>query len=558
MILRGLLLLLFFVLTTLPTFAQSSLVPVYHEVYDWLHYQRISGNAERYNYEALPLTRGQITKVLNQIEPSALSYGQRKNLDSYLREFSTDSTRKYSTNSYIQGDEKAYPRIKNLILSEEEPHVYVWADDKSTIALDWVVGRGAVYVEDGEVSYNSPYYTYGAIRSYGTFYDLFGYHYEQWRAVDVGDDEAFNYIPFLTRNWKTLVGIGSNKHHLENFVGFSKDIFSLHIGRGMLKYGVGDRNNLVFSRESIPFDWIRFNINSKYVDYSVIHGNLSWKPVQSPLEGSPGQLTRVAPNRFTIHQRIQFQPTKWITFGFYELINYSNRKAEIAYINPVNRLSIMEWEMQDQDNGFAGFEGTLRPIKGLELFGEILIDDLGDAKDIFRFNTKFSNSNFARYAGINYATPIGLILKSTYQRIDPSMYAHKYALNAHAEKGIGLGSQVGPNAEEFRIGLEQWLTNRTRISFNYTYTRQGRNYTDDQGNFVDVGGSINDSYVAGNRKPTTFMAGDLHRWNEIDFGIQSDFWRGVRFSLDLRYRTMLEGEQLNDLFFINSTIIVGY
>lgn len=48
----------------------------------------------------------------------------------------------------------------------------------------------------------------------------------------------------------------------------------------------------------------------------------------------------------------------------------------------------MEWELQDQDNGFAGFEGVLRPFDGLELFGEILVDDLGDAKDLFRWEEK--------------------------------------------------------------------------------------------------------------------------------------------------------------------------
>ena len=45
------------ILTVQNGLSQASLVPVYHQVYDWMHYQRVRGNAPVYNYEALPLTR---------------------------------------------------------------------------------------------------------------------------------------------------------------------------------------------------------------------------------------------------------------------------------------------------------------------------------------------------------------------------------------------------------------------------------------------------------------------------------------------------------------------
>ncbi len=545
--------------------SQASLVPVYHQVYDWMHYQRVRGNAPLYNYEALPLTRGQITSILSQIDEGKLNKGDQHVRHSYLREFSVDSLKKYESNSFIQGSDKFYNRGKDLLFSDEEPHLYVWDEENATIAFDWFPGRGAVFVEDGDINYSAPYYTIGGVRSYGTFSNTIGYHYEQWRAVQVGDTEAFLYLPFLTRNYKALRELNINKHHLNTSAGFHKGYWSVHIGRGMLKYGVGQRNNLVYSRESIPFDWVRLNINSKYIKYSLIHGFLSWdnRP-RREVEGFDGLYTRTSPNRFTVHQRIQFQPAEWISFSFYELINYSNRKIELAYINPVNRLSIMEWELQDQDNGFAGFEGILRPFDGLELFGEILIDDLGDAKDLFRWEEKkASNSTFARYLGFNYALKTGTVLSSSYQRVEPSIYAHKFPLNTHAEKGIGLGSQVGPNGDELSFQIEQWLSHRTRVLIRYDYDRHGLNYFDSNGDFVDAGGDINDSYYIDPDtqqiiRATEYLEGDLHRWNRLTVEATYEPWRGVRLKGEYSLRSMLEGEQLNDLSIFNFTLQFGY
>lgn len=559
--------LLFFFSLQAEAIAQASLVPVYHQVYDWLHYQRVLGNAPRYNYEALPLTRGQITEILASISPSTLSKADNHVRTSYLREFSVDSLKKYETNSLLQGSDKVYNRLYRLIFSEEEGHVYVWDDDRATIAFDWFPGRGAVFVEDGDQNYTSPYYTYGGIRTYGTFYGVLGFHYEQWRAVQVGDDEAFFYLPFLTRNWKSLISKESiNKHHLETFVGYHKDYWSVHIGRGTLKYGVGQRNNLVYSREGIPFDWFRFNINSKYVDFTSILGFLSWtsRPVRE-VDGYENLFTATSPNRFTVHQRIQFQPAHWISLGFYELINYSNRKIELGYLNPINRLSIMEWEMQDQDNGFAGFEGVLRPFSGMELFGEILIDDLGEVKDVFRFEkTKYVNSTFGRFMGLNYATRFGSVVSATYQRIDPNLYAHKFQLNTHADKGIGLGSQIGPNGDELSIGLTQWLSHRTRIQVRYDYDRHGMNYYDEEGNLIeDFGGDINDSYYI---DPDTgkiirawkgFLSGDQHRWNRYTIEATYSPWRNITLTAEYSFRYMLEGEQLNNLSIFNVTFLIA-
>lgn len=550
-------------MSTTTGFGQASLVPSYHQVYDWLHYQRVMGHAPYYNYEVLPLTRGQITKVLAGINDEDLNQADKRTRHSYLREFSVDSLRKYTTSSLLQGEDKVYNRFVDVVLSDEEPHVYVWDNEKATIAFDAFVNPASTFVSDGDQDFNSPFYNAVVFRSYGSIFGIAGYHYEHYALSYTNELRTFGYLPFYSRNAKYVLN-GDSMHHFEGYAGFHKDFWSFFIGRGTLKHGVGKRDNLVFSREGIPFDWVRLNIDTKYIDYSKVVGFLTWQPRQVQLEEFGGIYGRVSPSRYTVYHRIQFQPASWISFGYYEMVNYSNREFEITYVNPVTRLTFMEFEQDDQDNGFAGFDGTLRPIKGLEIYGEILVDDLGFTSDLLRWNKdkrKGANSNFAHHLGISYALKTGQVFNINYQKVDPNIYAHKFPLNAHSESGFGLGSQIGPNGDELSFNFDQWFSLRSKLSLGYSFNRHGLNFFDEGGEFVDAGGDINDSYFIdpdnGIIRASEFLGGDLHEWNR--FSAQFDYypWRSIKLSADLSYRNITLGEQLEDLMILTFGITIG-
>ncbi len=553
-------------LTPKTGFTQASLVPVYHPVYDWLHYQRVRGNAPLYNYEALPLTRQQITTILANIEPGKISKSDDKNRHSYLREFSVDSLRSQESYTLFKGPGTWYERWYNGILGDIEPHIYVWDNEIATLAIDMFVTPSSTFVADGDETINSPYYTTTAVRAYGTLSNYWGFHYEQYTVGYSADLNTFQYIPFFGRNAKYILN-NDSMNHFEGFAGYQKNYLSIHLGRGLLKYGVGKKNNLVYSREGIPFDWLRFNINTKHFKYSLIHGFLTWPTGQTLIDGFDQLYTKTSPSRYTVHQRIEFQPAHWITFSYYDLVNYSNREIELTYINPVNRLALMEFEQDDQDNGFVGISGTLRPIPGLEFYAEMLVDDLHSTADLFRWNKRDgapedNKSTFGRHLGVSYATKTGQVFNVDYQRVDPSVYAHRFELNAHSESGFGLGSQIGPNGDELAFNFDQWLALRTRFSVGYSLSRHGLNYFDSEGNFVDAGGDINDSYYV---DPTTqqlvkasnFLEGDIHKWSTLYFEVAYEPFRAIKLKTSISYRNMTSGEQLNDLTIINFGITFG-
>ena len=547
-------------------FSQVSLVPVYHQVYDWLHYQRVLGNAPLYNYESLPLTRGQITKILVDINVNDISSFDKRTRDSYLREFSADSLEKYNSFSLIQGQEKIIPRFKKWIFSDDEPHIYAWKSKESNAVFDFSFNPSSTIVSDDDKDINSPFYFTTMMRSYGTHHNLVGFHFEQHNVSYTGNNKTFEYIPFLGRSAKYLLN-KQDMQHFEAYTSLHKNHWSIAIGRGTLKDGVGRRNSLVYSRESIPFDWIRLSIDSKYIDYTSVTGFLTWRPRQNEVDGYPGIMSRTSPSRYTVMHKVQFQPTKWITFGYYEMVNYSNREFELSYLNPATRLALMEFEQDDQDNGFAGILGTLRPLKGLELYAEILVDDLGVTRDILKINSKKRtaiNSNFAHTIGGIYALNSGQVLTVNYQKVDPNVYAHKFQFNAHAEEGFSLGSQIGPNADEWSFNIDQWFSLRSKLTLGYTINRHGLNYYDSEENFVDSGGDVNNSYYIDTetgkivRAPVQdFLKGDLHEWNTFYGEFVYEIWRGLTLKIDASYRKMNRGEQIKDLLITTVGLKIG-
>ncbi len=536
-------------------YAQSSLVPVYHQVYDWLHYQRVLGNSPQYNYESLPLTRGQITNILASIEDDNISSSDKRTKHSYLREFSADTLEKYKYASFFTG--KGNPILRHIEYrkTDEEHHVYTWNSDESNAVFDVILNPSSTIISDNNQDVSSPFYLVTVLRSYGTFRGLAGFHVEQYGVTSNVDGQTFTYIPFLGRNAKFLRN-NDSMEHFEAFASLHKNDWSFAVGRGTLKNGVGKKNSLIYSREGIPFDWIRFNIDSKYIDYTSVMGFLTWTPIQSQVPGYPGVFSRTSPSRYTVMHKIQFQPFDWLSIGYYEMINYSNREFEIGYFNPVTRLTLMEFEQDDQDNGFAGILGSLRPINGLELYAELLIDDIKVTRDIFLITNKNRDGRtfFAHHLGGSYALKSGQVFNINYQRLDPNIYAHKFPFNAHSESGFSLGSQLGPNADEWSFNFDQWFSLRSRLTLGYSINRHGLNFFDGDGNLVDVGGDISESYFidpdtrAINRaRSTSFLKGDLHEWNTISGEFEYQIYRGLSFSVEASYRTIQKGSQMNDL-----------
>lgn len=532
--------------------AQVSLVPANHQVYEWLHLQRVKGNITNYSYETLPLTRKQILKYLTELESSeSLNNIDTQLLKWYLQEFSPEQLALDSKKTWLTGLNRPFGEIASekvdILFSDDEPHYFVFYTDSIQWTMDFFNSIGGIGANNSDQGVNdNSVFIYTGIRSYGTIYDRIGGHIEVYNPkVDVNG--VLRYHP----EWgQTFDGRSSNKKstlYAEAYATFQFKQLGIHIGNGDLKYGNKGSEAQILRQEAGNFDWLRINFDTKYLQYTFIHGSLKTETVNINVDGYPGVRSRISPERWFALRRLQITPAHWISMAFTETLTYSNRPLELAYANPLLPLRFGEYETLDKDNPIWFFEGTLRPISNLELYATIGVDDLLNFSDIIKptGERKSDDAVVSYQAGFNYTLPTSTMINAELIQFDPYFYTHWQQFNTYDELGSPLGASIGPNSRQFYVSVRQWLPWRSFIDVSFNTVKKGLNEIDANGNLInDVGGDL---FEGQNSNDTVrLFAGDVHTWNELKVQFEIEPFRGVRLFGTLEKRIIDQGLQLND------------
>ncbi len=537
-------------------FGQVSLVPAHHQVYDWLHLQRVKGNISNYSYESLPLSRGQILTFLNRLSEieGSLNGTDKKLLRWYQQEFSPEYISTENPISYLQGwqknlKESAKSKV-DLLLSNEEPHLYALRNDYLYTVFDYSFSGGGIFVNDqaNDINEYSKLNNF-IIRGYGTVYNTFGWHGEISNPL-VDKAGLLRYHPEWGQTFDGRNAAKNSTFFAEAFFSVQYKQLGLHVGNGDLKYGFRGHEAQILRQDAGNFDWVRLNFDTKYLQYTLIHGALRSETSILEVDGYPGIVSRVSPERWFALRRIQLTPASWISMAFTESLIYSNRPVELSYVNPLLPLRFGEYETLDKDNPIWFFDGSIRPVNNLELYGTLGIDDILSLGDVFKGSSKrISNSGTVSYqAGFNLGLPSSTLINAEVLQIDPYFYSHWQFFNTYDELGSPLGASIGPNSRQFHISVRQWLPWRSFIDVSFQTVKKGFNEVDENGDLLlDVGGDMFQGIVSVNGDEVDLFAGEIHTWNNLNFELEFEPIRGIRLFGRYTHRTVNRGSQIDDL-----------
>jgi hypothetical protein len=217
---------------------------------------------------------------------------------------------------------------------------------------------------------------------------------------------------------------------------------------------------------------------------------------------------------------------------------YGRRGPELAYLNPLYPVKAAEHALYDRDNTLFSLETTVRPLRGVEGNFTWLVDDLATAT----LGDGDYGNKWAIQTGLKVALPkAGATLFGEYVRIEPYTYSHRFQedgiyFNSYVHNGFGLGHPLGPNADQWLVGLNAWMPYRTRVRVSGRYVRKGENFLADDGTLVNVGGDVrNGEPPEDGRK--TFLAGERFQGPGIRALAEIEPARGValRFYGDVQY-----------------------
>jgi hypothetical protein len=231
----------------------------------------------------------------------------------------------------------------------------------------------------------------------------------------------------------------------------------------------------------------------------------------------------VADKYFAAH-RIEFSFRGLFDIGGQEMVIYSNRSPDLAYLNPVTLIESAQRSREERDNVFWAFDIQTHFLKNLELHGTFLLDDL-NFPDLF---TDVWTDRHAVQVGILYADPVGIRntnLIVEYTRVKPYVFSHSRSRDDdYTSLGASLGPSIGPNADEWFFRVDCLPLRNLSISARVTLVRHGENVYDATGRLLrNVGGDILQPHREIDPERSPFLDGILKKTRRLNLIVSYEF-----------------------------------
>jgi hypothetical protein len=488
--------------------AQVELVPAGHRVYEFIHRMQVRGiMTEAYTVSALPYDRKEVARFLGMLLPKRdlLSPAENSYLDNFLSEFSyelglsrDERLSLYSTGAaglfrnkqkYLFRYEDTDAVLSVHLLLAGEPQRWKLRDDNPLGTSLWHLGGGLS----------------------GSFGGWLGFSLFAENGYVAGSREAALQNIKVRRTYKITEPDSRFFDETSGYIRIRNDWGNVIVGRNRIIYGSGRRDAaLQFSDYSPEMDYLGMQLTYKGFSYHYFHGWLLGDPflMFNPVYG----YDRYVPDKYVSYHRFGFSTLRnRLNIAFSEIIVYGERGIELAYLNPFIFFKSAEHSLLDRDKAMLGFEIRGIPVRSLELFGEILIDDLAFNK----LGTDSYSNQFAFRLGGSAVPELfvqNALVSIDYTKILPYVYTHRLDRNAFTHNGFPLGDPAGPNSDSWNLRWKQILSGTVAVEGYARMIRKGHNITDEEGIILrNVGGDIRQGYRLGDSESVRFLDGNVEK-----------------------------------------------
>jgi hypothetical protein len=531
-------------LCAVAAFAQQENVPISSPVYNFLKRMEVKGVIERYHDAVLPLSRSDVAEFLTKADENKnlLSAGERGWLDDFLAEFRYDISGKTERfHRLIDHEQKSFEAAAAETFSNREKFLYFHSDSSLSFFANLLLDVDARMINGDALGKEHTEYLQFGGRFRGTILDHLGY-YAQWtNAAFWGSRELLYRDPVISQIHALGVGNVQNFDIAESYLRYGTDVVSLQVGRERLLWGTGYDQKMTLSDNVRPYDFVRFDARYKSIKYSFVH---AW------LVGTPGLVTftvaadtsarfgeEVAADKFYVAHRVEFALSGLFDLGFQEMLIYSNRSPDLAYLNPFAIIESSQRSRGERDNAYWAFDIQLHFIPNIEVSASIAFDDINVP---IMFSDKW-NAMHAWQLGLFYADPFGIpntSLMAEYTRIEPYMFTHARSRDDnYTSLGRNLGPRIGPNADSWFFRADYLPLHNLSFSARASFDRKGENTYDANGQVVkNVGSSELLPHRGVDPETKIFLDGALFKTRTLDF----------RVSWEIVNQLWLEGRLLNE------------
>ena len=538
--------------------AQVENVPANNPVYSFLKEMQVQGILKGYSDIILPLSRKKILEALEQIDHNKYKISEtdkeylerlKEKLDFYEEESFQKKLTDSSASSSIFDNFPSDFR-KNLF-GDSEKHLYRYNDKNINFYINPVAEYKYIY--SSFYKNNTSLFNIGGIFR-GSYDGWLGFYLLGSNGTVLGSRNVADLEQTVAQSY-TFNNTKINYFpYTEGYVRLEKGIVSFQLGRERVLWGTGYINRMILSNNPPPFDFIRFNISYKSLSYNFLHGWLVQKPTFTPIDSLAGNF-KTKGSKYVAMSRLGFSPGNKLSLGVTQMIIYSNRPVEAAYLTPFIFFESAQRSLNDLDNSFLSFDGRYLITNGLEINSSIIFDDL-NFKRLSKGEWNGSNNGTAWQSGVIITNPLlmnDLVVKLEYVQVRPYIFSHpglKGALT-YTNNGYLLSQNVQPNSTQFSAEIDYRFSRELYAHLNYSHELHGRNIYDSQGNLIkNVGGDVFQNITVYDSQFANLLDGERERTDLFTLSFDYEFLYGFYGNVTYHYKNSM----LNGLNSINQTL----
>jgi hypothetical protein len=433
----------------------------------------------------------------------------------------------------VDSDEPSFGGSLEQVFSNREKYMYAYADTNLSFFVNGIVNIDARRISgDALGKEHTEFFQFGG-RIRGTIYNKLGYYLQGTNAQFWGSRELLDRDKFIAQTHTIRVGDAQNFDMSEGYVRYDGGIVSAEIGTERLLWGVGFDQRMVVSDNVRPFPFIRMDAQYKSMKYTFMHG---W------LLGTTGQIVFSLPSdtsaqfveptnadKYIAAHRLEFSFPGLFDIGGQEIVIYSNRSVDLAYLTPLIVLESAQRARGERDNTLWAFDFQTHFLPGMELSGTLLMDDIHFSEF---FKNRWYNRNAYQF-GVLLTDPLffpNADIAVQWTRVEPYTFAHDRSRDDnYSSLGRILGPEIGPNADAWSFRAQYIPLRNLTVTLGVTLVRKGENITDSTGHLLkNVGGDFLQGHRPADPVERTFLDGNLIKTRKVEciatYEIRNQIW----------------------------------
>ncbi|MBM3242801.1 capsule assembly Wzi family protein [Candidatus Poribacteria bacterium] len=260
-----------------------------------------------------------------------------------------------------------------------------------------------------------------------------------------------------------------------SYAKFKLPWFELLLGKENLSWGPGRHGALLISDNSLPMNMVKLTAWYKQVKFQAFTSILGSGTCLPPCSG------RQVGKKYMSGHRLEFNLWDKVSLGLCENVVYANR-FETIYTNPFQIYAVTEIpskivegeSVSSPDNVLVSGDLDIFPLKNLEFYGELLLDDFYPN---YGLRSPFNwGSKWGILLGFYYVNPFSIPdtdLRVEYTFINQYTYTHEPMDTTYTHYDAVIGHHIGADADDLFFDVRHWFTDKLRIAIGYELERHG-------------------------------------------------------------------------------------